>query len=211
MLSISAWCAGTQCEPSPASVPAAVMGCSLEPCSGGPGCALGTCPQQPCVPRGPRPSLDGDRPLTAARRSLHHPHVLRPVLTLPWATALSPLPDQRQKGGPEQPQGLPRGWGHGHPAPCCCGQMWPHGPLCLCGAAQSHLWCETGGNKEHCLDARPFPSSTSKARWCFSQQQCPLSPTPYPTEHPQGQDSSATLPDSKGQCQELVFPSLLMA
>lgn len=102
------------------------------------------------------------------------------------------------EGWPRAAPGLTQGRGACPPSPMLlrlAAALWPlvRAPLCLHGAAQSHLWCETGGNKEHCLDARPSPSSATEAARCFSQQQCPPSPL-IPHGAPWGQGRAGASP-----------------
>lgn len=74
-----------------------------------------------------------------------------PDPAVPWAIARSPLPGQRQRGGSGQPPG-------GEHSPPAGPQGWHRALVCLRGAARSCPWCETGGNKEHCLEALLLPS-----------------------------------------------------
>lgn len=144
----------------------------------------------------------------------------RPDPAAPWATARSPLPGQRQRGGPGQPPG-------GEHSPRAGPQGWHRALVCLRGAARSCPWCETGGNKEHCLEALPSPSflpcrgagpCPGVAKGCFWCHHLPAPQLPH--KAPQGQPPHpCQWPRSpqlcrpargKGQRQQPHFPAPLV-
>lgn len=133
VLSISAWCTGTQRMPSLASLLAAVLGCNLGPGSARPGCAPQIpMPSSPMSPEVPDPVCNGGSPPTAARRSLHHLHV-------PGPFPGSLLCHQCLARGRGVAQGSPRA----RPGTGTL-SIQPHAAAAGCGPSQSppvSLWC----------------------------------------------------------------------